>query len=123
VNSGEYKLMGLAPYGEPRFADTIRDELIEVFDDGSFRLNLDYFSFTRSEAMTTERFGQLFRVLKEHVVHFNSERPHQGIGQRVPANPVAPSLPCPSGQVVVRPVLGGQHPRVPMGSMTDGSAR
>jgi carbamoyltransferase len=60
VNSGEYKLMGLAPYGEPRFADTIRDELIEVFGDGSFRLNLDYFSFTRSEAMTTERFGQLF---------------------------------------------------------------
>jgi carbamoyltransferase len=60
VNSGEYKLMGLAPYGEPRFADTIRDELIEVFDDGSFRLNLDYFSFTRAEGMTTDRFDQLF---------------------------------------------------------------
>jgi carbamoyltransferase len=60
VNSGEYKLMGLAPYGEPRFADSIRDELIEVFDEGSFRLNLDYFSFTRTEGMTTERFDQLF---------------------------------------------------------------
>ena len=60
VNSGEYKLMGLAPYGEPRFADAIRDELIDVYDDGSFRLNLDYFSFTSSERMTTERFDQLF---------------------------------------------------------------
>ena len=51
----------------------------------------------------------MLRVLEEHVVHFNSERPHQGIGQRVPANPVAPSLPCPSRHVVARPVLGGLH--------------
>ena len=51
----------------------------------------------------------MLRVLKEHVAHFNCGRPHQGIGQRVPANPVAPSLPCPSRHVVARPVLGGLH--------------
>ena len=53
---------------------------------------------------------QMLRVLEEHVVHFNSERPHQGIGQRVPAGPIASgTTPCPSGQVVARPVLGGLH--------------
>src|SRR5467141_2970382 len=45
VNSGEYKLMGLAPYGEPKFAQTIKEHLIDIKDDGSFRLNLDYFNY------------------------------------------------------------------------------
>src|SRR6266436_3340349 len=45
VNSGEYKVMGLAPYGEPRYARTIKDHLIDIKDDGSFRLNLDYFDY------------------------------------------------------------------------------
>ena len=48
VNSGEYKLMGLAPYGEPRYVDTILDNLVEVNVDGSYRLNLDYFGFINS---------------------------------------------------------------------------
>ena len=52
INSGEYKLMGLAPYGEPAFADAIRRELVEVKPDGSFRLNLDYFDFLRGTTMT-----------------------------------------------------------------------
>ena len=52
VNSGEYKLMGLAPYGEPRFADLIRDELIDLREDGSFRLNLDYFTYAHGLRMT-----------------------------------------------------------------------
>ncbi len=60
VNSGEYKLMGLAPYGEPRFAQTIRDNLIDVKDDGTFRLNLDYFDYCTGLQMTNARFAQLF---------------------------------------------------------------
>src|SRR6202453_3028900 len=60
INSGEYKLMGLAPYGEPAFADVIRRELIEVKSDGSFRLNLDYFYFLRGTTMTNGKFHALF---------------------------------------------------------------
>src|SRR5688572_11526489 len=60
VNSGEYKVMGLAPYGEPRYAKAIRDHLIDVKDDGSFRLNLDYFDYCTGLTMTNERFDELF---------------------------------------------------------------
>jgi len=60
VNSGEYKLMGLAPYGEPRFAKLIRDTLIDVKEDGSFRLNLDYFDYCTGLTMTNQRFADLF---------------------------------------------------------------
>lgn len=62
VNSGEYKLMGLAPYGQPRFAETIRQKLIDLKDDGSFRLNLDYFGFLKGQTMTNARFESLFGV-------------------------------------------------------------
>ena len=54
VNSGEYKLMGLAPYGEPRFAKTILDNLIDLKPDGSFRLNQDYFGYSTGLAMTND---------------------------------------------------------------------
>ena len=60
VNSGEYKLMGLAPYGEPRFADLIERELIDVAPDGSFVLDMRYFAYPAGEAMTTEAFHALF---------------------------------------------------------------
>jgi carbamoyltransferase len=60
INSGEYKLMGLAPYGEPRFVQAIYDHLIDVKPDGSFWLNIDYFSFLRSFVMANERFHDLF---------------------------------------------------------------
>jgi carbamoyltransferase len=60
INSGEYKLMGLAPYGEPKFAETIRHELLDIKADGSFRLNLDYFNFLRGTTMTNSRFHKLF---------------------------------------------------------------
>jgi carbamoyltransferase len=60
VNSGEYKVMGLAPYGAPRFADLIRSHLIDIKDDGSFRLNLDYFDYCTGLTMTNERFDALF---------------------------------------------------------------
>ena len=60
VNSGEYKLMGLAPYGEPKYARRILDNLIDVKEDGSFRLNLDYFDYCTGLAMTNARFHSLF---------------------------------------------------------------
>ena len=60
INSGEYKLMGLAPYGEPRYANAIRRELVDLRPDGSFRLNLDYFAFLNRLVMTNEKFDALF---------------------------------------------------------------
>jgi len=62
VNSGEYKVMGLAPYGEPRFAQTILDHLIDLKDDGSFRLNQEYFDYCTGLRMTNEKFAGLFGV-------------------------------------------------------------
>ena len=60
VNSGEYKVMGLAPYGEPKYADLIRENLIDIKPDGSFRLNLDYFEYCTGLTMTNEKFHALF---------------------------------------------------------------
>jgi carbamoyltransferase len=60
VNSGEYKLMGLAPYGEPRYVDTMLRELLDLKDDGSFRLNMDYFGYGYRDVMTSERMERLF---------------------------------------------------------------
>jgi len=60
INSGEYKLMGLAPYGAPRFVEVIYRELIDLKADGSFWLNLEYFDFLRGTQMTNERFDRLF---------------------------------------------------------------
>ena len=60
VNSGEYKLMGLAPYGEPVFAKKIRDHLIDLKPDGSFRLNQTYFNYMTGTTMTNARFAELF---------------------------------------------------------------
>ncbi len=60
VNSGEYKLMGLAPYGEPKYAQTIRDHLIDIKEDGTFRLDMRYFSYANGLTMTSEAFHKLF---------------------------------------------------------------
>ncbi|HET6617985.1 MAG TPA: carbamoyltransferase N-terminal domain-containing protein, partial [Gemmatimonadota bacterium] len=60
VNSGEYKLMGLAPYGRPRYVETIRDRLIDLRDDGSFRLDMEYFTYPAGLTMTGRRFADLF---------------------------------------------------------------
>ncbi|MES2905689.1 MAG: carbamoyltransferase [Pseudomonadota bacterium] len=60
VNSGEYKLMGLAPYGVPRFVQTILEHLIDLKDDGSFRLDMSYFDYCTGLTMTTEKFHRLF---------------------------------------------------------------
>jgi len=60
VNSGEYKLMGLAPYGEPVYADFIRDTMLDIKDDGSFRMDMSYFAFHRKAVMTSKKFEQAF---------------------------------------------------------------
>ena len=60
VNSGEYKVMGLAPYGVPRYADLIREKLIKVSDDGSFQLDMSYFNYATGLSMTNKKFDTLF---------------------------------------------------------------
>ena len=60
VNSGEYKLMGLAPYGQPKYVDRILDNLIDLKEDGSFRLDLDYFDYCTGLTMTNQKFADLF---------------------------------------------------------------
>jgi carbamoyltransferase len=60
VNSGEYKLMGLAPFGEPRYEERILAEVIDLRDDGSFTVNLDYFDYLAGKRMTSKKFDQLF---------------------------------------------------------------
>ena len=60
VNSGEYKVMGLAPYGEPRYADLIREKLITVVDDGSFQMDMSYFDYATGLTMTNKKFDKLF---------------------------------------------------------------
>ena len=60
VNSGEYKVMGLAPYGRPKYAQLILEHLIDLKEDGSFRLNQDYFDYCTGSTMTNRRFDELF---------------------------------------------------------------
>ncbi len=73
VNSGEYKVMGLAPYGEPRYADLIREKLITVADDGSFQLDMSYFDYATGLTMTNKKFDALFggppRTLESELTH------------------------------------------------------
>ena len=60
VNSGEYKVMGLAPYGEPKYVRTIKDHLLEIRDDGSLWMNMEYFTYPHGLTMTGDAFGRLF---------------------------------------------------------------
>ena len=60
VNSGEYKLMGLAPYGNPKYVDEIKNNLIDIKEDGSFRLDLSYFNYCTGLTMTSKKFDRLF---------------------------------------------------------------
>ncbi len=60
VNSGEYKVMGLAPYGEPKYVDIIKENLIDIKDDGSFKMNMEYFDYCAGLKMTNRKFDKLF---------------------------------------------------------------
>ena len=60
VNSGEYKVMGLAPYGEPKYADLIKEKLVSIADDGSYQLDMSYFDYATGLTMTNKKFDALF---------------------------------------------------------------
>ena len=60
VNSNEYKLMGLAPYGEPIYAKKIKEKIIDIKDDGTFKLDMSYFKYHRGFRMTSQKFHKLF---------------------------------------------------------------
>jgi carbamoyltransferase len=92
INSGEYKLMGLAPYGEPLYAQAILRELLDLKADGSFWMNLDYFNFLRGTTMTNGRFHRLFDG--------PPRRPEQPIEQR--HTDVARSIQAVTEEVVLR---------------------
>jgi len=83
VNGGEYKLMGLAPYGEPKFAKTILDNLIDVKEDGSFRLNQDYFDYATGLTMTNKKFNDLFGSLPRNPDNEDISQFHMDIGASV----------------------------------------
>ena len=83
VNGGEYKLMGLAPYGEPRFVKTILDNLIDVKDDGSFRLNQDYFDYATGLTMTNKKFNNLFGRLPRNPENDDISQFHMDIGASI----------------------------------------
>ena len=61
MNSGEYKIMGLAPYGEPKYLDVIKENLIDIKSDGSFRINMKYFDYATALTMTNSKFANLFK--------------------------------------------------------------
>lgn len=66
VNSGEYKLMGLAPYGEAKYVDLIREKLLDLQPDGTFQLNMEYFDYATGLTMTNQRFAELFHAPPRH---------------------------------------------------------
>jgi len=77
VNSGEYKLMGLAPYGRPKFVKLIKDKLIDIKEDGTFKLDIDYFKYHRGFRMTSSKFHKLFgskpRQKEEELTQFHMD--------------------------------------------------
>ena len=83
VNGGEYKLMGLAPYGEPRYVKTILDNLIDVKEDGSFRLNQDYFDYATGLTMTNKSFNDLFGSLPRNPDKEDISQFHMDIGASI----------------------------------------
>ena len=83
VNGGEYKLMGLAPYGEPKYVKTILDNLIDIKNDGSFRLNQEYFDYATGLTMTNKRFNDLFGHLPRNPDSEDISQFHMDIGASV----------------------------------------
>ena len=83
VNSGEYKLMGLAPYGEPIYMDKIRENLIDLKEDGSFRLNMEYFDFATGLKMTNKKFNDLFGLEPRKSEHENITKMHMDLSASI----------------------------------------
>ena len=83
VNSGEYKLMGLAPYGKPKYADLIKKNLIDIKDDGSFSLDMQYFNYCAGLTMTNKRFDKLFGGPPRRPDIDNIEQRHMDIASSI----------------------------------------
>ncbi|MBO6787700.1 MAG: carbamoyltransferase [Rhodospirillales bacterium] len=89
VNDGEYKVMGLAPYGEPVYADLIMEKLLDVKDDGSFRMNMSYFNYTTGLTMTNDKFAKLFGEPRRDAAdpltdfHMNVARSVQAVAEKL----------------------------------------
>ena len=89
VNDGEYKVMGLAPYGDPEYADLIMEKLLDVKPDGSFRMNMSYFNYTTGLTMTNDRFAKLFGEPRREPAdpltdfHMNVARSVQAVAERL----------------------------------------
>ena len=82
VNDGEYKLMGLAPYGQAKYVEKIYQNLIDVKEDGSFRLNMDYFNYTQGMTMTNSKFDHLFGI-KPRKENQSIEQIHKDIAKSI----------------------------------------
>ena len=85
VNSGEYKVMGLAPYGEPRFKDLILDKLMDLKQDGSFRLDQAYFNYTTGLTMTNSKFAELFGIPLRKADKDSLEQVHMDLAASIQA--------------------------------------
>jgi len=121
VNSGEYKLMGLAPYGEPRWVETLLEDLVSLHEDGSFRLNLEYLNPLAEEHLTNERFHQRFggpprrpedRLEQRHLdlarsIQWVSEQAMLGLARRAQKQTGARHL-CLAGGVALNCVANGR---------------
>lgn len=89
VNDGEYKVMGLAPYGDPVYADLIMEKLLDVKEDGSFRMDMSYFNYTTGLTMTNDRFAKLFGKPRREPAdpltdfHMNVARSVQAVAERL----------------------------------------
>lgn len=89
VNDGEYKVMGLAPYGDPVYADLIMKKLLDVKEDGSFRMDMSYFNYTTGLTMTNDRFAKLFGKPRREPAdpltdfHMNVARSVQAVAERL----------------------------------------
>jgi carbamoyltransferase len=121
VNSGEYKLMGLAPYGEPRWVETLLEDLVSLHEDGSFRLNLEYLNPLAEEHLTNERFHQRFggpprrpedRLEQRHLdlarsIQWVTEQAMLGLARRAQKQTGARHL-CLAGGVALNCVANGR---------------
>ncbi|MDC0416077.1 carbamoyltransferase [Candidatus Pelagibacter sp.] len=83
VNGGEYKLMGLAPYGKPKFVNIILENLIDIKEDGSFRLNQDYFDYATGLTMTNKKFNDLFGRFPRNPENEDISQFHMDIGASI----------------------------------------
>ena len=77
LHSGEYKVMGLAPYGEPKYVNMILEEIVDIKYDGSFRMNMDFFNYCQGMTMTNKKFDELFgqkprNAQNEKITQFHS---------------------------------------------------